>query len=319
MKTKNSIFTSIVAITFAIIILAGCKKKEETAPTTPPVTSVDGTQQTQRASDQSTTENQSNQAMDDANSALGQVSTTRGIQTTYCNMTIDSTYKSTGKLILNYNGNDCNNLTSRTGCITVQLLLVNGQFTPWSQAGSMATITFLNYKVTNLATNKSQTFNGYHKVTNVNGGGLIQLYLGVSIVHKIRGAMDVTFDDNTTRTWNTAAKRTLSSVSQSGIVKATTESDTAFGGHNDVAFWGTNRLNENFTIGMPTPFSYMVYGTTCLFRAQTGVIVFYGVAHTLTLTYGVDTNGNVTTACPYGYKFSWTDINGVAQQIVLSY
>ena len=304
---------------FAVFIIAGCKKTETPAPTTNPPAMVDGTQQTQKASDQSDAENGSNQAMDDCNSALQDVSTTRSIETTFCNMTIDSTYKSIGKLILNYTGNDCNNVTSRTGTITIQLPYNGNTITTWSTPGATASLTFDNFKVTNLANNKYIIYNGIHYVTNVNGGGFLQLYMGTSIIHKVRACMQLTFPDSTTRSWNVAEKRTLSSVSQSGIVKATTEGDTIIGIHNHVAFWGVNRIGEAFTVDMPTPFSYMAFGTTCLFKPKTGVIVFYGVSHTITLTYGVDANGNATTACPYGYKFSWTDINNNPQQIVLSY
>ena len=321
MKTKKLLFISIVAITFAVFLVGGCKKKDTTTNTNPVniASTADGIQQTQKTSDQSDAENGSNQAMDDCNSAMQGVSTTRSIQTTYCNMTIDSSNGSHGTLVLTYNGNDCNNLTNRTGTITVQLPYANGHVTTWSTPGVTASLTFTNFKVTNLASNKSITYNGIHRVTNVNGGGLVQLYLGTPIVNKVRAAMQLTFSDSTTRSWNVATTRTLSSVAYSGIVKATTAGDTILAGHNHVAFWGVNRINESFTIDMPTSFSYMVYGTTCLYKPQTGVIVFYGVAHSLTLTYGVDANGNATTACPYGYKFSWVDGNGASQQIVLAY
>jgi hypothetical protein len=210
-------------------------------------------------------------------------------------------------------------LTNRTGTITIQLPYNGTTVTTWSTPGATASLTFNNFKVTNLANNKSITYNGVHQVTNVNGGGIIQLYLGTSIINKVRACMQLTFGDSTTRTWNVAETRTLSSVAYSGIVKATTTGDTVLAGHNHVAFWGVNRLNESFTIDMPTPFSYMAYGTTCLIKPRTGVIVFYGVSHSLTLTYGVDSSGNPTTACPYGYKFSWVDGNGTNQQIILSY
>lgn len=318
MKTKNSILWSLVAITFAIFIITGCKKKEEEAPV--PVVPSENASQTQRVSDQSNTENESNQAMDEANSAMGNVSTTRSTQS--CGMTIDSSLKAQGKLTLNYDGSTCSGKI-RTGSITIQLPYSGGVITTWSTAGATATLTFNNYKVTYVATNKSLTFNGTHSVTNVNGGGWIQLYLGTPIIHKVRANMQLTFDDGTTRTWMAAEKRTITYNNVSEVLKASTIGDTAIGGHLNVAFWGTNRVGESFIIDMPTAFSYDLNNpsTNCIYKPLTGVIVHYGVLHSITLTYGVDANGVIVTpgVCPFGYKFSWTDAQGANQQLILAY
>jgi len=321
MKTKHSIFRSIVAICFAIFIISGCKKKEEEAPAPTPVPTTDGsTQQSQRASDQSSFENETNQAMDDANSALQGVSTTRGVQV-YCNMTIDSSQKAIGKLTLNFNGLDCSGMKNRTGAIVIQLPYNGSTVTTWSTAGATASLTFNNYTVTYVSNNKSIIFNGTHSVTNVNGGGWLTLYLGTPIVHKVRADMQLTFDDGTTRIWKAAKKRTLTYIG--GVLKVTMAGDTVIGSYNNVAFWGVNRMGENFTVDVPTAFSYDMVnpGTNCTYKPLTGVIVHYGVAHVLTLTYGVDTNGNSVTpgTCPYGYKISWVDGQGATQQAVLSY
>src|ERR1035437_9879011 len=102
MKTKKLLFMSVVAIAFVMFIIAGCKKKDTTTNTNPVsvANTADGIQQTQKTSDQSDAENGSNQAMDDCNSVLQGVSTTRSIQTTYCNMSIDSSNGSHGTLVL---------------------------------------------------------------------------------------------------------------------------------------------------------------------------------------------------------------------------
>ncbi|MCE9538829.1 MAG: hypothetical protein K8R85_06380 [Bacteroidetes bacterium] len=316
MKTNNTIFKSIVAVVFAFFIITGCKKEEEPIP--PTVAPTENASQTTRASDQSNTENESNQAMDEANSAMGAVSTTRSVQS--CGMTIDSTYKSIGKIILNYDGPACSG-KKRTGSITVQLPYSNGVITTWSTAGATATLTFNAYKVTYVSNNKSLTLNGTHKVTNVNGGGWLQLYFGTPIVHKVRADMQLTFDDGTTRTWQSAAKRTITYNNTTEVLKSLSAGDTIISGHNNVAFWGVNRIGENFIIDMPTAFTYDINNpiTNCIYKPLTGVIVHYGVAHSLTLTYGVDASGYATTSCPFGYKFSWTDGQGANQQIILAY
>ncbi|MES2140259.1 MAG: hypothetical protein V4511_11180 [Bacteroidota bacterium] len=316
MKTNKTIFKSIVAVAFAAFLIVGCKKEEE--PVAPIVTPAENASQTTRASDQSNTENESNQAMDEANSALGAVSTTRSVQS--CGMTIDSTYKSIGKITLNYDGTACSGKI-RTGSITVQLPYSNGIITTWSTAGAIAKLTFNNYKVTYVSNNKSLTFNGTHSVTNVNGGGWIQLYFGTPIVHEVRANIQLTFDDGTTRLWNAKVKRTLNYNNVTEVLKASTIGDTAISGHNNVAFWGVNRIGESFIIDMPTSFSYDINNpiTNCIYKPLTGVIVHYGVAHQLTLTYGVDASGYTATSCPFGYKFSWTDGNGANQQLILPY
>ncbi|QQR94488.1 MAG: hypothetical protein IPJ93_11760 [Bacteroidota bacterium] len=48
--------------------------------------------------------------------------------------------------------------------------------------------------------------------------------------------------------------------------------------------------------------------------------VHHGVVRELTVTFGVDQQGNAqTSGCPYGYKLNWTSANGKAHQIVRSY
>lgn len=315
MKTKNFTLKSFIAIIFAGLIISGCKKKEEPAPT--PVTPVTYTsaQQNQRTSDQRSVENESNQAMDDADKAMQDCSKTRSTQAV-CNMTVDTTLASQGKITLTYNGNDCSNTTSRTGSIVIQLPY-SGYVTTWNTAGATAVLTFNNYKVTRLSNNKSITFNGVHKIKNVNGGGTLQLLAGNSIVHQIRANMVITFDDGTTRTWLIAKTRTFSNTS--GLIKCIIAGDTTFGSYSHAAVWGTNRLGQAFTVDMPTAFSYNMFGSACLFRPLTGVIIDYTVYNTITITHGLDIFGNPATICPYGYKFQWIDGNGVTQQVILPY
>jgi hypothetical protein len=318
MKPQPQIMKTIVAITIVGMLITSCKKTETPAPATPAnTTTTDGTsQQTLRASDNSNVDNESNQAMDDVNSALSDVSTTRDMQT-YCNMTIDSSQKATGKLTLIYTGNDCSNLRSRSGSIVIQLPYDGTNITPWHAVGSTATITFVNYKVTNLANNKSITFNGWHTIKNVNGGGWLELYLGTSIVHKVRAEMQITFDDGTTRTWHAAKTRTFGF--NNNMLKCTLAGDTIVNGYTHVAMMGVTRAGEAFTLDVPTPISYYLYGSTCLYK-PVGQVILYGVAHQLTITYGVDNMGMpVNGGCPYGYKLGWTDSQGAAQQAIIAY
>lgn len=309
-----------MAITFAIIIIAGCKKKEEPAPVTPPpiVSPTDSASQTTRASDQTNVENESNQAMDEANSALGQVSTTREIQA--CGYTIDSSQKLIGKITLNYDGAPCNGKI-RTGSITIQLPYNGTTITTWSTIGAKAILTFNNYKVLYVSNNKYMTYNGTHSVTNVNGGGWVQLYLGTPIVNKVRSNMQISFNGGTAIEWNSAKLRTLTYTG--GVLKVTMAGDTTIGNYDDVAMWGINPMGDHFTIDVPTDYTYDIInpGTNCIAKPLTGVIKYYGVTHVITLTYGVDVNGYTVLpgVCPYGFSFSWTDAQTITHQVVLPY
>lgn len=319
MKKNYSIIKCITAIVFAAFVITGCKKTEDPAPTpTPPVQTVpDGStsQQKQRASDQNTFENECNQVMDDATNAMQNCSQTRGVQA-ICNLTVDTSLASQGQITLIYNGNDCLNLTSRTGSIVIQLPY-NGTVTTWTTLGAIAKLTFNNYKVTRLLDNKSLTFNGFHSIKNVNGGGLVQLLMGNTIVHQIRANMQMTFDDGTNRTWLVAKTRTFTHAL--GLIQNTIAGDTTFGTYVHAAVWGTNRSGQPFTIDIPTAITYNMSGSTCLFRPHTGVVINYTTTFTLTITYGVNFLGNPATGCPYGYKFNWVDGQGNSQQVVLPY
>lgn len=321
MKTKNSIFMSIIAISLAVFIIAGCKKKEEPAPTpTPPIVSpTDSTSQTTRATDQSNVENESNQAMDEANSALGSVSTTRDSQTE-CAFTIDSTYKSSGKITLNYNGVACSGKI-RTGSITIQLPYNGTTITTWSTIGATATLTFTNYKVVYTNNNKSLKLNGSHTVTNVSGGGWIQLAMGNNLVHKVRSNMQISFDNATPIQWNSAKLRTLTytGVFPNGILKATMAGDSLYN-NKKIAMWGVNSMGDHFTITVPIDFTYDIINpiTNCIYKPLTGQIIYSGIAYEITLSYGVDTYGYAVTpgVCPYGYKIAWDNGTTILSAII---
>jgi hypothetical protein len=318
MEAFRFISKTIIGAIIICSVHTGCKKKEEETPTPPSTSSIGTTQQTQRASDQTDLETESNQAMDDANSAMSEISTTRDIQS-ICGMTYDSsTTATTGIITLTYDGTVCSG-KKREGTITIQLPVQGGQVVRFSTAGAVAQLTFTNYKITYVATNKSITINGTHTVKNVNQGGLLELiWLSTPIVHKVKANIHVEYQDGTECTWNAKKIRTFSN--NGGIIKATIEGDTAIGGYPGTAFWGVNRYGDNYFIDAEVPFSYdLVNSNNCIFKPLTGKINFRWSTYLLTLTYGVNSDGLAASGCPYGYKFNWVDANNTPQQIILPY
>ena len=127
--------------------------------------------------------------------------------------------------------------------------------------------------------------------------------------------MQITFDNNTTRTWNIDRTRSISRTNN--ITSVTITGNATQNGISNVATWGINRRGDSFTISIPTP---VVLNSSCNFHAISGVRVHYGIARVLTVTYGVDASGNiVTSGCPYGYRLNWINHNGNPVQIVVSY
>jgi hypothetical protein len=306
MKTKGFLNFLIVA-TIIGTFYTSCKKSDSTTPDAD-----DSQTQQQSASDQLQTENESNQSIDDVNTALNGTSTTRS-SSLITNATIDSSMKAMGMLTITYSGISADGTKSRSGTISIQIDTTK----KWHIAGATVTITFNNYKVTKLSNNKSITFNGTHTITNVNGGTLATITTNTPVIHKIRGNSTLTFDDGTQRTWNVARKRTFNYVG--GIITVTLSGDTTVSGYTNVAMWGKNRADEDFYVSTTTPLTADVFNSTCMFK-PVGVRVFYGALRTLTVTYGVDKKGEaVTSGCPYGYKLNWINAKGIAKEVILAY
>ncbi len=297
------------------ILFTACKKNKDEEPITP---ADDTYQQSMSAEDQTRVENESNLSMDDVSLAVEGVWSTKSANSLpSCGVSVDTVNTAnTGLITLTYDDSTNCNGRARSGIIKIQLPFISGAITKWRYAGSKITLTYINYKITRLSDNKSLTFNGMHSVENVSGGLLINITSGNSLVHKIRGNMVLTFDDGSQRTWGAARIRTFSIANN--IVSAQLAADTTING-NLVAMWGTNRANQSFSIGIPTPVVVNIFGGTCLYKPLSGQRVHYGLSRTITVTYGVDANGNAASGCPYGYKINWTNVQGVAKQVVRSY
>jgi hypothetical protein len=325
MKTKNVMKSLMIFTVSALLITTGCKKKEDVKPDENPATET--TVHQTNAADQSDVDQQSNESIDDVNKVLNDNPNTR--TELPCNVTIDSAALMTQGLIkLTYHGLSCDGLRTRSGVISVQLPYDAVAKKPihWNVKGAKIIIMYDKYKVTRVSDNKSVTFNGKVTITNVNGGGVFVLLSGTPVIHQVRGGMVITFDDGTTREWAVARTRSYA-LSVAMVLTVTEAGDTLISGKK-VAYWGKNRAGDQFWLSIDKPVVTNVFGgALCrLYRPYEGVIVIAstvaGTTNSLTITYGVDVNGNPITGaldCPYGYKLNWVDAAGTGQQLIIKY
>lgn len=330
MKTISSLKTVLFAVSIACLIVAGCKKEDETPePEVPETPQAEINEQSKRASEPTDVNDVSSQAMDDVNATIGDIVSARSIN--ICGLSYFDTANTatTGVIHLYYSDSVvCNGDYKRSGHIQINLPVDsitdpnNHHVIRFSTAGAVAKITFDNYKVERVSTGKSVTFNGWHTMKNKNQGGWVFLFLfGTPVEHEVRAFVNLTYENGDEATWNAATERKYTYVG--GVLKATMSADStiAIGGiTHGLAFWGVNRTNEDYTITMPAPLSMDVINpNNCIGKLLTGGFDFRWSSHVLSLTYGVDASGVPTTNCPYGYKISWTDGNGNAAQHTIPY
>ena len=323
MKKKNGILKALFTILIGGLLITGCSKDDKDNSN---VTSDESVIQKVNADDETRVAAVNDELNDEIN---GLALTNRrflGFQAIAvisgnhvpCNTVIDSSLMNQGTMVVTFNGNNCAGTFSRTGSITLQLPYdaPNNTVTPWATAGCVLSVTFNQFSVTRLSNGKTVTINGTKYITNVNGGIVDDSPNFITPVeHHVTGMMQITFDNNTTRTWNIDRTRSISRTNN--ITSVTITGNATQNGISNVATWGINRRGDSFTISIPTP---VVLNSSCNFHAISGVRVHYGIARVLTVTYGVDASGNiVTSGCPYGYRLNWINHNGNPMQIVVSY
>jgi len=323
MKKENLVSKAILTAALVGLIFTGCKKNDDT-PANPTDAS---NEQTINAADDSRFTAASDEILDETNGIALNNSKFRGdfvgiITGTHypCNGTIDSSMQSQGTIKVNYHGNNCSNTFSLRGAVTLQLPYntTTNTVTPFSAAGSVLSITFHDLSVTRLSDNKPLIFNGTKYVTNVNGGLVDDAAdFANAVLFHITGMLQITFDDNTVRTWNIDRNRLF--TRNASITLITVTGNATQNGYSNASAWGINRMGNDFTITINTP---IVFSSACSYNAMGGVKMHHGVVRELTVTYGVDQNGNTglgTASCPYGYKLNWVDAKGEPHQVVVPY
>ncbi|MCX6282305.1 MAG: hypothetical protein NTU51_10120 [Bacteroidetes bacterium] len=301
MKTNRILNLSLILVVLAFFGLTSCQKTKSTVDN-PNTTSIQNL-----AGDENQVTAANDEATNDINAVIGG---TGGLKSTDgwhlpCHATIDSTtvVQDTITYYITYNGANCRGNLERHGQVEIKKH-VN---TRWHQQGAVIYYTFINLKVTHLRSNKSITLNGHKKYTNVSGGLIWMIPQYISLVtFKDEGNLTVTFDDNTTKTWNVARQTTFTYSTTDNGYTLTVDGFGSSDGYNNLVLWGTNRNSEQFYVQI---LQSVVHRQVCGFDPCSGQkkIMIPGDSKGATITFGYDSNNQPVTGndCPTKYKVDW--------------
>lgn len=294
MKTRIFKLAAILTAVLAISI-SGCKKDDDNND------NVNSKSLQNLSKDEVAIENATGDVLKDANNVLsgGQ----KGFFDLPCNVTIDSTsiVNDTITYSITYNGLNCEGTLMRVGNAEVK----KNVNTHWCDAGAKVYVAFINLKITRVSDNKYVTINGTKSYENVTGGYLTQLGTIYSLItHKAEGAIQATFDDGTTRTWNLARQFTYSGTSGSYEIKG--EGFGSADGYDSLECWGINRDGEQFYSKVITP---IVVKEACGWDFCSGK-VFHDIpsaSKKATVEFGYDDNNTLITNgdCPTRFRVDW--------------
>ncbi len=279
--------------------LSSCKKNDNAE------TDDDTAAQMQQSSDESLMQNESENSLDEVNVAVS--GSTFGKTGTIAGATIVDS-PSIKAVFITYNGASADSKRMRVGEVKVQLVTGNN----WGEAGAQIRITYTNLRITQVSSGKSITLNGYHLITNVTGG---RAFVSATVTHTVRGEMQLSFDNATSRSWQVARRRVVNWAN--GNYDVTISGDTTVLGLTNIVVWGTNRNGNEFYTQIAQP---IVFNSICPGKPVSGQKVHKKLVREITVTFGVDVTGNpVSGTCPYGFKISWTNARNVNKTAVISY
>lgn len=289
------LFAAITAFTFT-----GCKKDKTENP-------ADASSLTQLSKDEEAVEVASDESMTDVNGILSQGSL-KSTEMLPCNATIDSTAvaNDTITIYITYNGLNCNGTRYRTGKVEIRKQV--GQH--WYEQGATVIVKHINFTITKVSNQKTITLNGVKVYKNVSGGVIWQLGNQFSaIVHRVRGHVNVTFEDGTTKTWNVARQKTFTGTAPNNLI-LTTDGFGMVGEYYNLVVWGVNRQGENFYTQILQP---VVHRQVCNWDPVSGIKnhAIPDDNKSATLTFGFDSNNQPVTGedCPTKYKVDWQKNN----------
>lgn len=296
MKASNLIKLTLLFLTIVGFTLTGCNKKKENNV-------VDPSNIQQLANDENQFQDASDEAMYDVDLLLS----TGNLKSTTlwpCNATIDSTAvaNDTLTIFITYNGLNCSETRFRTG----QVIIKKRVGLNWGDAGAGVVVQHINFSITRVSTGKTIVLNGTKTHQNVSGGHFWMLGNTLtSLVHKTWGTMTVTFDDNTTRTWNVARMKTYTGVLTNLVL--TVDGFGTSGEFNNLVIWGVNRQGDAFYSQIQQP---EVFKQMCAWSPCSGIklLTIPGDGKSALITFGYNSNNQPIgeNECPTKFKLDWT-------------
>lgn len=310
MKTNLTIKTGITAVIALALVFTSCRKKEMEDDDDTPLISA-------QANDAQTNDANTDDAYTDADNSMSNSRTLSGTNTAStspvfwpCDATADTSQIQQGIVTLTFNGSGCSG-KNRTGQIKYEVVnYATG--VRWKDVNAQLIINFINYKVTR--NGKNMIINGTHNLVNVTGG-LVSELAGdkPSIVRTVSSNnMSVVFDDNSTRQWSIAKRRTWDY--NGGNLKFSVTAN----GENGASAWGTNRKGNQFTTKIISP---IVCLKNCGWNKPTSGTIEHAVSdRNATVTLGTDASGNISSSsCPNNFKVDWTGRRGKQRQYIGTY
>ncbi len=315
---KTPVKVILFALTIVGVSLQSCKKDEKEAQL--------NEEFKQFNDDSNDFKNENDQVDDDVNNGVSETSIARYARVhsdPLCGVTIDSSQLAQKILFFNFDPAYSCFSPSRTREGTIKVQLTSGNY--WSDANSVLTLTYMDFKVTKQSNNKWIRLNGVKTLRNVNGHDWLGFLNGTASISYESRAFNIAveYDNGQTAVWNSARQsewnyNATGTPNNLPMFYFSCNGDTALNGYNTVDSWGTNRFGQPFTTYYSNAWNSDSY---CGFwRPTSGQLTHVVNNANFVLTLGVTPSGSPANAatCAYGFKVDWT-VNGNTQTAILSY
>lgn len=222
-----------------------------------------------------------------------------------CGATLDSVVELNNKMLyyLTYDGLNCNETRYRTGNILITIKKNDS----WLDKNTKVDVYFFDYEVTNVFNNNKTVTNGSADYTNVSGGIIAMLGVGINtVIHRINANLEISFNDDPERRDWKLHKMMVYSGTPGNLQVAV----NGFGnqqGQNNLLAWGTDSEGRNFRVQCDES---VVYRQACQWLPCSGILqyTFHQEALQATVTFGYNANNEPISGseCPTHFKLDWS-------------
>lgn len=325
-KTISVVGLSAIVISFMVM---GCQKNDSTSSV--PIS--DSTVQStvlQNANDQTLIQNDEEYFEQDISTALansahnldGTKDSSSYDFTTLPSVTIDKSPIRNGikKINLEYAPSYLINGIKKSGLITLELL----SGTKWTDKDAVLKETFDSVTIT--INNKTRSYKIIRYLTNKTGGSRWQVSVNFPFSYAIRVQGSVKYDNNLVGNYWIKRKNSFTSTSPTlGTPTIFVSDGDSIIGNDTCLMGGTSRYNNGFLVKSKQTF---IAAQACNYvKPYLGTRTYTNTTDnsSFTILYGVDAAGiqvnNQATPCSslYGYRLSWTKVNGQLTSEVVAY